>query len=438
MCTSTTYPTHSCIVSEVFDLEGITAYGGANLLIDFLRNDLQLVRRFEDLPMQKAAWATYSVAQDLECLLVAYCLGVERISHMPELEHDPLLRIKLGMDKLPQHSTLYRTLDRFRCRNDVESLADRNQPLLDRLIPTSTGAILDIDTTVNPVHGTQEGASVSYNPRYRGRPSYQPLIAFEGQTGAAVHIELRSGKSPNAEEKIAFYRAAKAQLPRGVNLAFVRADKAFPSEDLCTELENDGVGYTLKLRMTPRLWARLLRGVLWHRIPSDETTHIEVGIIGFRAHGWTKHRRIVLVRSRFADETQPKLFQELSWEYEAIVTNLDWPAEDIWHFYNQRCTCENHIKELKYGLNIDAISKEDFWPNAADLWVKVLAYNALLALKGLADPVTQRYSIRRLRRAVLQVPALLVRHARQLKLRLPVWWPHQGAWHQLREALNTG
>ena len=32
--------------------------------------------------------------------------------------------------------------------------------------------ILDIDTTVKPLYGKQEGAVVSYNPRKPGRPSH--------------------------------------------------------------------------------------------------------------------------------------------------------------------------------------------------------------------------------------------------------------------------
>ncbi|MGI6082106.1 MAG: hypothetical protein ACOYEP_04460 [Limnochordia bacterium] len=71
-----------------------------------------------------------------------------------------------------------------------------------------------------------------------------------------------------------------------------------------------------------------------------------------------------MVRSRFPDETQPKLFQELSREYQAIVTNPDWSAEDIRHFYNRRFGRENRIKELKYGLDSVCLtrSKLDFRP----------------------------------------------------------------------------
>lgn len=160
--------------------------------------------------------------------------------------------------------------------------------------------------------------------------------------------------------------------------------------------------------------------------------------VRFKASGWSKYRRVALIRTRVTDEIQPGLFPELRWSYQAIVTNVDWDPEDVWHFYNQRCTCETYIKELKYGLDIDAISKAGFWPNAADLWMKVIAYNALLAFKNIGCPETKKCSIRRLRRELLKVPGVLMRHARQLKLRLPSWWPHQPKWSVIRNALADG
>lgn len=203
-------------------------------------------------------------------------------------------------------------------------------------------------------------------------------------------------------------------------------------------MEKGAVSYTIKLCLTSKLWERISRGVLWRRLASDTTIHIEAGSVGFRASNWTKHRRGVLIRTRMAEVAQLNLFPEYAWDYEAIVTNLDWAEEDIWHFYNQRCTCENHIKELKYGLRVDAISKAKFWPNAADLWVKVIAYNIRLALRGFALPTYRHYSIGCFRRALLRVPALLVHHARQWKLRLPAYWPHQRAWQHLRTQIQTG
>lgn len=425
----------SCTIHEVFDANGLTAHGGANLLIDFLRNNLRLRDHLERMPLKKADWADYSLAQDIENLVVLRALGMERIHHLPEYAKDPLLTTKLGMEEFPHPSLFYRTLDRFEDESDVAHLTKVNKEMLPHVTKEIDHAILDIDTTVETVFGHQEGSEVAYNPRYRGRASYQPMIAFEGQTGAGVHVEHRPGKSSNAEDKINFYRKAKAQLPADVPLRFVRADKEFTSEAFCCELESDGVGYALKLRMTSGVMARVSCGVLWTRIHSGDTVEIEVGSVGFKANGWTKHRRVVLIRTRHTNPAQPGLFPELSWSYQAIVTDQTWDPEDVWHFYNQRATCENYIKELKYGLDIDAISKATFWPNAADLSIKMIAYNVLLAFKNLSDQETKTYSIRRLRRVLLNIPGKLVKHARQWTLRLPSWWPHQEKWWRVRRSL---
>ena len=436
---STNAISDSCPIREVFTAPGLTAYGGASLLVDFLRRHLNLRDCFRRLPLQKASWATYRLDQELESLVGAYALGIPRIGRMDEIVHDPLLCRKLGVAKLPQKSTLYRALERFDSAERVATLATVNARVLERLLGGQEQAILDIDTTVETVYGKQERSCVGYNPRYHGRSSYQPLLAFEGQSQAVVHVTLRSGRSPAADEKISFYRQAKSQLPPGCHLRFLRADKGFTSEDLCAALEEDNVGYTLKLRMTKGLRARIERGVLWRRLPgADSNIVLEAGCVKFKAVDWSKYRRVALIRTKPLDDPQEALFADYLWDYEAIVTNLNWDPEDVWHFYNHRCTCENSIKELKQGLRIDAIAKADFWPNAADLWLKTIAYNASLGFKRLAPAPYDSYTAQRLRRALFQVPAQLIRHARQWWLKLPEHWPHQEAWQALRLALNSG
>ncbi|MCW5553714.1 MAG: hypothetical protein KIS67_16345 [Verrucomicrobiae bacterium] len=42
--------------------------------------------------------------------------------------------------------------------------------------------ILDLDSTVVTVFGHQEQAEVGYNPRYRGKRSYNPLLCLEANS----------------------------------------------------------------------------------------------------------------------------------------------------------------------------------------------------------------------------------------------------------------
>src|SRR5207247_7983043 len=53
--------------------------------------------------------------------------------------------------------------------------------------------ILDLDSTVITVFGHQEGAAVGYNPRYRGKRSYDPLLCLEANSSFLWDVELRRG-----------------------------------------------------------------------------------------------------------------------------------------------------------------------------------------------------------------------------------------------------
>lgn len=432
---STNRPLHSCKVSESFDATNLTAFGGANLLVDFVRQDIDLFPALTKVSVQKAPNATYTVAQDLECLLMGYMLGMKRVFHMDQMEHDPLLTLKLNLKKLPQYTTLYRTLDRFEKEDDVASLHTVNRHTLEHILHGNSDVTLDIDTTVEPVHGEQEGSSIGYNPRYHGRASYQPFVAFDGNTKAAVHAQLRSGDTPNADDKVAFYNAAKEQLPKGCAVKYCRADRAFASEQLFSQLEKDGVKYAIKRRMTSSLMKHMNHYARWEMVWIDDYVEIDSASVNFRSNDWSKARRVVIIRTKRLAENAIVLFPEYTWEYEAIVTNLNWDGQDVWDFYNQRCTCENYIKELKYGLHIDSISKDAFWPNAADLIIKIIAYNLLVVLRSKATSACRKYSVERFRRMILCIPGILVRHARQWRLRMPVNWRDQEAWRQLRSAI---
>jgi len=120
---STQATTNSCRISYKFDKDGLTSFGGAALLIDCFREHLNVRQLLDSLPIEKAPWATYTLGDDLETLLVAYALGIERIEHMDVIEHDPLLRIKLDLDKLPHKTSLYRALDRFSSPEHVDALS---------------------------------------------------------------------------------------------------------------------------------------------------------------------------------------------------------------------------------------------------------------------------------------------------------------------------
>lgn len=57
---------------------------------------------------------------------------------------------------------------------------------------------LDVDSTAITRFGHQQGAEVGYNPRYHGRKSHHPLLAFLTELNLIVNFWLRPGNSHTA------------------------------------------------------------------------------------------------------------------------------------------------------------------------------------------------------------------------------------------------
>jgi len=70
------------------------------------------------------------------------------------------------------------------------------------------------------------------------------------------------------------------------------------------------------------------------------------------------------------------IFDEFTYEYQAIVTNIDYltPVK-IFDEYNQRCNIGNKLDELKEGFAFDKNSQINHKCNELFLLIKMIAYN---------------------------------------------------------------
>jgi len=75
---------------------------------------------------------------------------------------------------------------------------------------------LDTDTTVQTVYGRQMGARKGYNPKHRGKKSYQPILTFLAETREYVGGELRKGDRPTGKQIAAHLESVFAALPKSV------------------------------------------------------------------------------------------------------------------------------------------------------------------------------------------------------------------------------
>jgi hypothetical protein len=82
----------------------------------------------------------------------------------------------------------------------------------------------------------------------------------------------------------------------------------------------------------------------WHPF----TPGLEAAEASYQALGWPDARRLVLIRElREREQARGrKLFDCPGYTFHALVTSLDWPAEQVWRFYNSRAESESRIKEI--------------------------------------------------------------------------------------------
>ena len=131
----------------------------------------------------------------------------------------------------------------------------------------------------------------------------------------------------------------------------------------------------------------------------------------YRAQSWNKPRHVVAKVEWHPGELYPRVG--------FIVTNLARSAEGVVAFYNQRGTCEQHIKEGKNAIKWTRLSCRSFAANAVRLQLHALAYNLGNFMWTLAIPETaEPWSLTSLREKLIKIGAKVVAHGRYVTFQL--------------------
>jgi hypothetical protein len=83
---------------------------------------------------------------------------------------------------------------------------------------------IDTGTTMHTLFGQQMGARKRYNPKNKGKRSYQPILSFIAETQEFAAGELRTGDRPDGEEIAAHLDVVEKSLPKSVKRVYARAD----------------------------------------------------------------------------------------------------------------------------------------------------------------------------------------------------------------------
>lgn len=386
---------------------GLTGFGGVALLHTFfrrlgVRGQIQRWVRFGQRNND------YTVGEGIEALLYPLILGLGRVETTEPLHRNGVFQYLAGLPRYPEATTVRRFLQRlaFLGRHKLVALHDRwRTQMLDRP-RVEHAALFDLDTTVLTVYGRQQGSAVGFNPKKHGRPSYMPLLCFEGQSGDVFCGSYYPGDTHPSSVILPFLKGAFEKLPHSVRHVRVRADGAFFDHEIIKFIEGKRALYAIVARLTRPLQNRL-GGLRYRRIARD----VWGAEFSYCPMGWKEPRRFVVIRRPVPEEpsAQLHLFQMGGYTYHVLVTNLGLKALNLWRFYNHRATAELIIRELKDAYALGKIPTRDFAANEVLFQIVLLAYNLLNWFKRLCvPPHWQRATLQRMRQRLLVVPAQLV------------------------------
>ena len=395
---------------------GLTHYGGIFFFQEFLRV-LQLRRFFAQQVADFRPHHDYTLCQMSLALLYPIILGLDRMENASLLRSDKTFQHLTGLPSYPDPQSLRRfplhAPPQFRQR--LHRLNDR---LLEQFIHRPehrSRLILDLDSTVVTVFGFQEGAAVGYNPRYRGKRSYDPLLCLEANSSFLWDTELRSGDAGTWAGSTGLLASSFLSIPSDIRELRVRADAGFGYNPVLETLEAGHAQYAVVARMNPSL-KRVLAGLRYERLnPQWEISECE-----HRVAQRVQVRRCIVARRPLQEtDTQPTLFTLARYAYRAWITNLPLSPAGVWHFYEGRAGMEPRIGELREHFALRKIPTRAFEANALYLEMIRLAYNLVTAFQRTCLPEEwQDLTLRTLRYRLLWLPGELTRPQNRPTLRL--------------------
>jgi len=396
-------------------LSGVAGLVDFNAFLQREAVDRQLARNFSHL--KTGSRVVYPMPAQMMLLIDAAVAGARRVFDFEWLATDPVFKHLAG-GAVPSIDVIYDDLRRFGPdeRELLEAIVAEHglhgvrRGKFERLT-------VDVDTTVMPLFGGQEGALRGSNPRYHGRPSYHPILARIAETDTVLGARLRPGDTSlgatEAEDIEQWLdRVREAAGPETV--ITVRIDSGGDCAELLSAIDRKGALFVVKAKQTPNLLGAAMLARRWHTVErgADGAPTRQVAQLDFCREDWPEQRyRVIAVRTteRYSGR-QVCLWDGLEHSVHFYVTNdHDRDIDDLALVYDDRGGIEPLIAELKTGFGIGKISSADFAANEAALLLKLLAYNLLRRWVAAEVPVAAQWRSSWIRRACILIPARLLR-----------------------------
>ncbi len=287
---------------------------------------------------------------------------------------------------------------------------------------------------------------------YKGYKAYQPLNVWWAEPGLMVHSEFRDGNVPAGFQKVRVVKEALDYLPAEVKKVYLRTDTAGYQEDLlkfCAKGESERFG-VIEFAISADVTSAFKKAVAevgadaWQPVPGTKDHEwAEVCYVPDWAGRSRKgpEYRFLAIREPLQQPSLPGVeipkelpFQTLDFGHKGpcklfgVVTNRTLPGGELIRWHRERCgKSEEAHSVMKGDLAGGRMPCKWFGANAAWWAVMILAHNLNALMKSLVLKgawVVKR--LKALRFALIDLPGVVVTHARRLIVRLSAAHPALG------------
>lgn len=342
-----------------FEAQDLTPYSGL-VIFQVLFQNLELKSRLAKCFGHLKVSPIFGHHVIVMSLIVHLLLGFRRLRERDYYSEDPLVQRVLGLTKIPDVSTITRSMDQMDARSFVKVRHLNRDFVGNRLVAEALARVtLDFDGSVLSTSRKAEGAAVGYNKKKKGARSYYPLFCTVAQTGQFLDFRHRSGNvhDSNGAGKLMrhCFGHVRRILPRSIIES--RMDSAFFNEALLRAMNDDGIEFSASVPFdrfaelkaiieSRRRWITI--DEKWSFFESD-----------WKPKSWESGFRFIFIRQKVAVQRKGALQLDLfeprdhDYDYKVIVTNKTGSAKSILFFHNGRGSQEGIFALAKTDTQLD-------------------------------------------------------------------------------------
>jgi hypothetical protein len=355
----------------------VTPFGQMAFFVEFLKTAGLWEAWVKDCPVTYTSPNAPAKLDVLGTILLCVLAGHWRYAHITALRFDGVNPGLLGMTKVCSEDSVRKAfleVEAADCAGwQTRHLRTSYEPLLHE------PWILDVDSTVKPLYGHQEGAVKGYNPGKAGRPSHVYHTYFAAKIRLVLDVEVQAGNQTSSSYAQPEFWKYLDSLPAAAWPAFVRGDSDWGTERMMIAAEERKIPYLFKLKQHSKV-----KRLIQQAFSRQDWTSAGQGWKGVEAElrltGWSRSRRVIVLRRRIGDERLLEERKRLAdktpdqqlalgfvevvkdgpvYEYAVLVTSLPDEILALGQHYRDRSDAENNFDELKNQWGWSGFTTQD-------------------------------------------------------------------------------